>query len=101
MIENKNKFENFGNRLLTPCRYLYKGKDYKYIDAKSLQCSPSFPQNKRTFLKTVFAVIAFIPSTILGALFKGLGHLSRDARYNSALIKNYTPPTNGAYLCVI
>lgn len=91
-VDSQNKFEKIGNLLLTPTRYLFDGKDYKYIDAKSLQYSPSFPQNKKTFLKTALAVILFIPSTILGALFKGLAHLSKETRDNSDSIKNYTEP---------
>lgn len=87
---SQNNFEKVGNLFLTPSRYLLNGKDYAYIDAKLLRCSPSFAKDKKTFLKTTLAVIAFIPGTILGALFKGLGHLSKNVRQHSTLIKNFT-----------
>lgn len=43
---------------------------------------------KKTFLKTALAVILFIPSTILGALFKGFAYLSKETGDRSASIKD-------------
>ncbi len=86
--------EAAGNILLNPVRYLTKGRTYMvYRTNGEFEKLGGFfldEQQRRTFTKVVLAIIAFIPSILLGTFVKGLALLSSSARerHGFAVIHN-------------
>lgn len=95
-----NFLERAGNFILTPAQFLLSGKTVQGIrlnKEESLEKLGEEATSKYTFhydhplilevLKTTVAIIALIPSLIIGAAFKGLAYLSATTRFRHQVIE--------------
>lgn len=95
-IEKGPFLEKLGNFCLIPSRYLFIGKSVSYIRTSSGN-NPKFKVEQRyqydyslsTLLKTIAAVIALIPSLIIGCAFKGMSFIFSETRIRHAEYCNY------------
>jgi hypothetical protein len=110
-IENSQGSLGIGNFLLTPVRYLFRGKKLSWIEPNQIHHVKAFANNHgmikfrskthqplrasdKTFLKTVAAIIFLIPCFFAGTIFKAIAYLSSETRDRHRLVKKHFTPIN-------
>lgn len=80
-------FRSAENAAFIPARYLFRGKTVKFLNNTIVWDALSF--EKKNVWMTVAAIIALIPATILGAVFKGINLLSGEYRADRARVNAF------------
>lgn len=91
-IDNAPPLEKLGNFFLIPSRYLFMGKtvvniqtsSFKNLSKYQIEQCYKYDYSLLTLLKTVAAVIALLPSLIIGCALKGLAFISAETRKRHA-----------------
>lgn len=95
-VSGTNRLEKVGNFFLTPSQYLFGGKKITLVQSAPSKveqiCDYKKDKPAKEILKTIVAIIALIPSLIIGSALKGLAHLSKTTRERHLTVKNELYP---------
>ena len=88
--EHVQKSEKIGNFFLRPAQYLWHGKKIDFVQSGTdfaSQHDAIYKPAQRSWLKAVLMVIALVPATIIGSIFKGYATVKYHNAQHTAQFK--------------